>query len=154
MDGNQLKKYIIRPALESIEMWSQVAEALIAGTAAQESHLQYIHQFGAGPALGLFQMEPATHDDIWTNYLQYRQELAASIRKAISYNGGQPSAERMMWDFRYAAIMCRVHYRRVPKPLPDEHDIHGLAAYWKEFFNTPQGAGTVDEFVANYGKWL
>ena len=154
MNANQLREYIVRPALELIDAWSKTAENLVMGTAAQESNLKYVHQLGAGPAVGLFQMEPATHDDIWTNYLQYRQELAASIRKAISYNGGQPSAERMMWDFRYAAIMCRIHYRRVPKSLPDENDVHGLATYWKIHYNSENGAGTTDEFIQNYGKWL
>jgi len=154
LNADQLREYIVRPALELIDAWSVAAENLVVGTAAQESHLKYVHQLGAGPALGLFQMEPETHTDIWNNYLRYREYLAVSIRKAISYNGGEPSAERMIWDFRYAAIMCRIHYRRVSKPLPDEHDIHGLAAYWKEFYNTPDGAGTTEEFVANYGKWL
>ena len=158
MDADQLRKYIVRPALKAIDAWSPAAEGLVMGTAAQESHLKYVRQLGDGPALGLFQMEPATHDDIWNNYLHWRERRADKICQAIQYDNialiSPPSAERMMWDFRYAAIMCRVHYRRVPKPLPDEHDIHGLAAYWKEFYNTPAGAGTADEFVNNYGKWL
>lgn len=153
MNADQLREYIVRPALESIDAWSAAAENLVMGTAAQESHLKYVRQIGGGPAVGLFQMEPATHIDIWDNYLQYRDRLAEKILDSISAPG-IPKAERMMWDLRYAAIMCRVHYRRVPKPLPDKHEIHSLAEYWKEFYNTPEGAGTVYEFVQNYGKWL
>ena len=49
---------------------SQEAENLLMGTAAQESALgEYIRQLGNGPALGIFQMEPETFDDIVRNYL-------------------------------------------------------------------------------------
>ena len=117
MDAKQLRELIVRPALVEVGLHSDAAENLVMGTAAQESNLKYVHQLGDGPAVGLFQMEPATHDDIWDNYLQYRDPLADKIFEAIEYNDMvqkiPPSPERMTWDFRYAAIMCRVHYRRV-----------------------------------------
>ncbi len=122
------------------------------GTAAQESHLEYVKQLGDGPALGLFQMEPATHQDIWANFLEYRPAIVASIRNAIGYNGGVPSAQRMIWDLRYAAIMCRIHYLRVPEALPASDDIWAQAAYWKQHYNTELGAGTIEEFVDNYRR--
>lgn len=63
----QLRLYVIRPTLEKIELWSEAAENLLLGTTAQESHMgTYIKQVGKGPALGIYQMEPATHKDIWT----------------------------------------------------------------------------------------
>ena len=131
-------------------MYSEDAEALIMGTAAQESRLKYLRQLGNGPALGLFQMEPATHDDIWSNYLSYKPELIDIVIDSIETNK-PPKAERMVWDLRYSAIMCRLHYRRVPKPLPDKDDVWAQADYWKQYYNTPLGHGTKEEFVRNYG---
>lgn len=54
--------YVVRPVLRVMSAWSQPAEDLVMGTAAQESRLTYLRQLGGGPALGLWQMEPATHD--------------------------------------------------------------------------------------------
>ena len=41
--------------------------------------------------------------------------------------------------------MCRLHYRRVPKPLPGS--LLEQAKYWKQYYNTAKGKGTVDHFV-------
>ena len=76
IDAEQLRKDIVRPAIEKIGLWSQEAEDLLIGTAAQESHLgTYLRQLGDGPALGIFQMEPATHNDIHENFLRYKHDL-------------------------------------------------------------------------------
>ena len=149
MNASQLRYFVVQPALESIGPYSEEAEALLMGTAAQESRLKYVRQLGNGPALGLFQMEPATHDDIWKNYLSYKPELINIVLNSIEADR-QPKADRMIWDLRYAAIMCRLHYRRVPERLPDKHDIWAQAAYWKKYYNTPLGHGTEEEFVRNY----
>jgi len=150
MNPHQFREYVVKPALDSIEFHSLAAEALIMGTGAQESKLNYVKQLGTGPAMGLFQMEPATHEDIWANYLQHRPDLAASIRRAIEFNGGIPQPTRLMWDLRYATIMCRIHYLRVPEALPAADDIWQQAYYWKRYYNTERGAGTEQEFVDNY----
>ena len=149
MDASQLREYIVNPALEAIEHYSLAASNLLMGTAAQESRLKYVKQLGNGPALGLFQMEPATHDDIWDNYVAHRPDLRARIYQAVQIE--DHDAERLAWDFRYAAIMCRVHYLRVPAQLPPANDVWELGKYWKAHYNTPLGAGTVEEFVENYG---
>lgn len=155
LDAKQLREYVVRPALHEIGLHSDAAEALVMGTAAQESRLVWLHQLGGGPALGLFQMEPATFYDIWDNYLAYKQRLARDILDACGIDDaslfdGRPEPERLQWDLRLAAIMCRVHYRRVRAPLPHADDLLGLARYWKAYYNTEAGAGTVDEFLDNF----
>ena len=150
MDAAQLRRHIVRPSLELLEAWSPAAEALVMGTAAQESRLRYVHQLGDGPALGLWQMEPATYRDIWENYLAYRPALARRICIISDTGPGRPPASRLVWDLQLGAIMCRVHYRRRPEPLPDPADVWALAAYWKQHYNTPQGKGTEAEFVRHF----
>lgn len=137
--------------MQAIDLYSLAASNLVMGTAAQESHLEYVKQLGDGPALGLFQMEPATHDDIWRNFLDFRQDLSESICNSIDCPF-KPPAERMVWDMRYAAIMCRVHYVRVPEVLPDALNVNDMARYWKKYYNTEAGAGTEAEFVENYKR--
>ena len=145
-----MRDYVIRPTLKFLGLHSRSAEELLIGTAAVESEGgHYLHQVGGGPAVGAFQMEPATHDDIWGNYLDYRQSLADSIRMLDS----RTQAENMAGNLYYAVAMARVHYLRVPYLLPDQSDLRGLADYWKTHFNTVKGAGSVRDFIEAYKRY-
>lgn len=130
------------------------------GTIAQESHLgTYIKQLGKGPALGLVQMEPATHDDIWINFLAYKKPISAllwtlSLDNGMFTSSKIPDSAQLMGNMYYAIAMCRIHYFRKSDPLPAAGDIAGYAAYWKKHYNTTQGKGTEAEFIANYKKYV
>lgn len=155
MHAEQLRTQIIRPVLLDLGLASLAAENLILGTAAQESRMgHYLKQLGKGPALGIFQMEPATHNDIWQNYLAYHQDLAGRIWSYLPSAQRIPDPQYLVWNLKYAAAMCRVHYRRVKEPLPHATDIHALAEYWKRHYNTSAGRGTESEFVSNYLKYV
>lgn len=140
----------IAPTLRLIGSWSESAEALLLGTALVESGLQATRQHGGGPALGYFQMEPATHDDLW-RYLESRRPTLGATLRNIAGQSGQPPAETMINNAAYACAMARVHYMRIPEKIPPANDINGLAAYWKRYYNTPNGAGTVEKYKA---AWL
>jgi len=146
---------VVRPVLQRLALWSQVAENLLVGTALQESLLTYTRQIG-GPALGYFQCEPATHDDCWKNYLKYRATLAAKVRSFIQNDDKTkfPDAEIMVENPYYAAAMARIKYLRIPSPLPtDPDDIMALGNYWKQWYNTPLGKGQPQEFYDKYVKY-
>ncbi|MCG8004679.1 MAG: hypothetical protein JAY88_14665 [Candidatus Thiodiazotropha lotti] len=136
------------PVLRGIGVWSPSAEALMMGTAAVESQMgRYLHQVG-GPALGVMQMEPATHNDIIKNYLMHRQLLWRDVVQATGVDGVR--LRNLTTNLAYAVAMARLHYLRVPEPLPKHDDIVGLGSYWKEHYNTHLGKGTVDKFVDSY----
>jgi hypothetical protein len=138
INAKQLRELIIRPTLINMDMWSQSAENLLMGTAAQESKLgHYIAQV-RGPALGIYQCEPATHDDV-AKWAKGKGLLPPGV-----------NSERLVYDLKYATIMCRLHYYRKSEPLPDADDVEGLARYWKIWYNSVKGKGTVAEFVKNY----
>ena len=148
MTSMEFRESVIKPTLEKMGLWSESAESLILGTAIQESRLKYRKQIGGGPALGLFQMEPFTHDSIRKDYLDYRSELKEKVDQFTD----NPVAEELENNDEYACAMCRIHYLRVKESLPAAHDILGAANYWKSHYNTPKGAGTVSEFVENYER--
>lgn len=149
---------LINKTLTPLGLWSPAAEELLMATCAQESHLGVYRQQIHGPALGIFQMEPATHDDIWNNYLAYHTKLGT----AISNLGGvaqigvlrRPDAGVLVNNDPYAIAMCRVHYLRVPGVLPASDDLAGLWGYYKQWYNTPKGAATQLEFVSNYRRYV
>lgn len=144
LDLQQFKIHVVRPVIRSIGLYSPAAEKLLLCTALVESNMTYIKQIGKGPALGLFQMEPNTHDDIWVNFLRYKPELAKKV--AAHAIRGQGSSAQLMGNMEYATAMARVHYFRKREPLPHENDIEGMARYWKNHYNTYLGAGTIDGF--------
>lgn len=146
-----LRQYIIGPTLKNLNLWSLAAENLLLGTAAQESKLgSYLHQIN-GPALGLYQIEPNTHSDLWGNFLNFRPQLSALVRGLVpsSFNVND-SVSELIWNLSYATAIARLIYERIPAALPDADDIQGLGAYWKQYYNTSNGAGDVSEFVENY----
>src|SRR5215469_16757830 len=144
----------IRPALTAIGLWSAAAEELVLGTAIHESGgFKYRQQLGGGPALGYFQMEPATHDDIWTNYLAYHADLAEKVTSLLSSPDADKLAELRNND-RYGSAMARLRYARVSEALPAEGQLAEQAQYWKRYYNTPLGSGTVDEYILDWNSMV
>jgi len=143
----------IRPALTTLERGGLAAEQLVLGTGIQEGLLVLRRQLGNGPARGLFQMEPATHDDCWKNFLNFRDALADKVRATLD-PGQQPIASTLEANDRYAAAMCRIRYLRVTAPMPAPNDIPAMANYWKQHYNTPLGAGTPEEFLEKWPQYI
>jgi len=142
MNIDQFGKYIVEPTLKELGLYSLEAVQLLVATALTESGLQYVKQL-KGPALGLFQMEPETHDDIWGNYITYRNDLADKVSE-IDMNC---TANNMIWNLKYATVMARIHYLRVREPLPKMNDIDGMGRYWKKYYNTEEGKGEEEHFI-------
>jgi len=150
INAEQLRKYVVIPELKRLGLHSKAAENLVMGTAAQESKMgEYLKQLGDGPARGIFQMEQATEKDIWINYLAYKPKLRDKVL-AITATKTPYYQDEMLYNLRYAAAMCRIHYLRKRGSLPDHDDVEGLGSYWKDHYNTYLGRGTVEEFVRNY----
>ena len=153
--AEELRLRAVRPALQRLGMWSPVAEELCLGTAAHESG-GFLHrdQVGGGPALGLWQIEPATHDDLYINFLDYRLELRAKLISLKDAPDADPYDELHDNDL-YAAGVCRLIYKRHPAPMPNDlADIAALGAYYKLAFNTVLGKATVQQFLDDYRRYV
>jgi len=147
MNKSQLRELIIE-TLNEINLYSEDAVNLLMGTAAQESHLgEYIKQI-KGPALGIFQMEPNTFEDICKNYLKYKVELFDDILDCACI----VESDALVWNLKLSICFTRIHYLRVKEAMPNSID--GYAAYWKKYYNTYLGAGTIEEFVVNYKRFV
>lgn len=144
------RECVIQPTLGHLDMYSLAAENLLIGTAVQESGLRHLRQMGKGPALGLYQIEPATHEDIWDNFFKYRPSLENKLRDLLGDNVGVTSEHQLITNLVYATAIARLIYYRVSEPLPDADDVDALAVYWKEYYNTRLGKGTTPAFKLNY----
>jgi len=150
MDSEQLRDLIrdILYATNLIKYEDEREIELLMLTAAVESNLgQYIEQKGGGPARGIFQMEKNTEDDIWKNYLKYKEHLALSITEYMCNFDSE-----MKWNLAYQILMCRIHYLRIKEVIPTANDVVGLAKYYKRFYNTYLGKSSVDRAVEKYKR--
>lgn len=149
INKDQLLQYVIRPTLARLGLGSPSAENLLLGTCAQESRMgNFLHQVN-GPAKGIYQMEPATHDDLWENYLKFNPDICRNVLLI-----GKCDTDNLVTNLVYATAMARIQYLRAPEGLPAANDISGLARYWKKYYNTPEGAGTEEEFIHNYNIYV
>jgi len=150
--------------LKDLGMWSEAAENLVLGTAAQESHLgRWLIQTNRGArtarrAKGIFQIENRTHNSIWNHYLAYRPELASKVRGYASQHNFDKSPQarhrELIFNLYYSAAICRLKYWPKPYPLPNADDIYGLGMYWDKHYNCNPEHGTPENFLTNYNQFV
>lgn len=150
LDTKQFRLAIVRPTLQRIGLWNPAAENLVVGTCLHESHLKYVKQIG-GPALGFPQMEGATHLDLHRNFLVYNPDLRKKVLAlATLFSAEYPDPGEMVFNIAYAVAMCRVHYKRIKEGLPPSERADLLAQYWKSYYNTKLGKGTVEQALPHF----
>lgn len=156
------KDLIVTPTLVylssyNLKIKSDEAIDLLAGTAMAESDLIHTKQIG-GPALSLLQIEPSTHDDCFTNYLDFpsRKKLRALISTLIwgrdKYDNRLRNLEQ---NQLYACAIARVKYWRVKEAIPKyKGDIDAyamaLSQYHKKYYNSVLGKADAEK---NFDKF-
>lgn len=144
----------IRPVLARLSeadprLGSRAAEQLLLGTALAESGLAHLWQL-KGPALGFFQIEPATAEDVYVRYLlQKRTDLLGAVR---TFQYSTPYFDQLACNPCFGAALARIKFWMAKPPLPEAEDIDGLGAYWKAHYNTPAGKGTAAQWALNYRR--
>lgn len=154
LSPRHLLERVIRPTLKSLgdKYAGRSAERLVLGTAAVESGFYFLVQSRNGPALGLWQMEPATHSSLWEDLLSKRPDLRVRVQALVSAEAGgeMPDPQELIWNLRYAAAMCRIRYLWDPHKLPEPNDVEGFAETWKRAYNSRLGAGRTEDFVRSW----
>ncbi len=136
MNAKQFLEYCIIPVLVDLAkvlrkpgMDSKQAQALVLGTAMVESGIgsKALVQKGGGPALGIFQIEPDTWDDVINRYCH--------ANFPVIYNWYQDATvdRVLMLNLAAGITAARIKYWMSPDPLPDTSE--ELAQYWKDHYN-------------------
>jgi hypothetical protein len=151
LNVGQFRRLVVRPVLTHLALWSMGAENLLLGTAIQESGLRLLRQRSDGPARGIYQIDPATDDEVHAGFLAERPALTAKVAALLAPLPLR--AEQLACNLAYATAMARIIYLRCAEPLPAADDIAGLGRYWKQHFRAG-GAGSVPAFVLNYREFI
>ena len=120
---------------------------LLLATAITESNLKYRKQIN-GPALSYFQIEECVALDI-IKYAK-RKRLFSKILKISHINKitEKNIAYHLETNDIFSCAIARLIYKRVPKPVPDT--LVDCAEYWKKYYNTAKGKGTVEKYVKSW----
>ncbi len=143
-----LSSHVIKPTLEYLEAHSPAAEILLLGTAAQESGLNPFFQHDQG--IGIFQINPQQHRQVWDEYLAFRPELASKVRGLASQQQflKDPDAE-LRTNLAYSTAIAWIIYQRAETELPDADDVEGLSHYWQDYFCHQR-----DSYKLDFSRWL
>ena len=150
----------VRPALAALgDRWGgRSAEQLLMGTAAVESGLVKLRQYGFEPgskvgAIGFWQGEPGTFHDILK---RLNREQTAELHQSVVFLATvqEPDPDEMAWNLRFAAAMARMKYRDAKPALPEPWDIAGFEEYHKRFYNSALGATRPGEFTRAWNELI
>lgn len=133
-------KDLIERVLKDNDLYSSEATDLLLGTAAVESAFgTYLRQL-KGPALGVFQMEPATFNWLQGVFEDHYVYISTKFPSDMEY------------DLKLAILMARLRYRVDRQAIPKT--LMGQAEYWKRVYNTPLGAGTPEKYLKAWEKYV
>jgi len=143
---NEIKE-IVEYALYKIDAYSDDALTLVVRTGMAESGYRALKGYGEGnPAIGFFQIEPATMNDMIDNYIKYRSHYKKNL-VSLGMNFQKDTTMSVMSNIGVQAALCRIHYLRDKHSIPSWDDLEGQAKYWKRVYNTNLGRGTTEHFI-------
>ncbi len=152
--ASQFRELVVLPVLDRLahlrpEMQSPAAVELLMGTAAQESKLGvYLKQYPTGPARGVYQIEPATFNDLMISIKDRHPDV---LNAMLDYSSPAiPLGAQLAGNLYFATAIARVNYWRKPFHMPSNVDLPALAGIWKRWWNTPLGAGTEAQWIRSY----
>lgn len=149
-------RHLIKAVLDEMEdiyrsnYNSPEAVELLIMTAACESDMgEYIMQV-KGPAMGIFQMEPATHRDLFENWLCYKGLHKKVVERF--YNDKMTFEMNLIGNLPYQIAIARINYMRASGNIPK--DIEGMGRYYKRVWNTVLGKGSAEGAVKDYLRYV
>lgn len=159
MHPQQLLDFTVKPALKYMggNYDSLESRYLLMCTAAIESDCGYYIKQINGPALGPWQMEPETHDDIWENCDALRDDVFANRVRSVRVSPLKRTEHDLQVSPMYACAMARLKYAMDPKALPvytglPHLDMPAFYEVYKRVYNTAHGKSTFNKWCAAINK--
>ena len=143
-----LTQFVIKPTLESLDMYSQTAEKLLLGTAAQESGFNPLKT--SGDALGIYQITPDRHRNVWDQYLAFRPNLASKVRGLASQHQFLKAPDlELRTNMAYSTAIAWAIYLQSDVQFPEADDAEGLSLLWQQNFSHAK-TGHIETFA----RWI
>ena len=127
---------------------NHAVKCLLLETAMQETHCGEYRDptpYAAGMGVGQCDQVPF-YDVVARTPSKYKELISAEF----GINLDDARWRELELSPVLAFIIMRLHYRLIPEAVPDT--VEGRAAYWKKYYNTELGKGTVEEYIENAGR--
>jgi hypothetical protein len=146
---------LITDTLLDIGLHSEDAVQLLLLTVAVESDFGSARrQRGGGPGLGVYQIEPTTHNWLVGSYLTSLHKKLPNLKESVSKYTTAWQAQEVTDNDRYATCVARLKYLSIPHPLPRAGDVKGMAYYWKHWYNASPRGTPVEEAIRKYARYV
>lgn len=150
--GNEeFREYVIRPTLKALDAWSESAENLLLATALQESEYP---STARQRSMGVYRINPVTHQNVWDKYLVHRPEMASRVRGLASQREFlEDPHKELTTNLSYATAIAWMIYERAEKPLPEKDDYRAMAKFWKRYYHNGKAVDQ-QSFIDTYQQQL
>jgi len=119
------------------------AKKLLLETAAAETGMGEAVDKSWWVGIGLMQFDKIGFDDVKQRTSElYKEKVLACFGVDID----RVEHTDLRWSPLLSVIFARLKYRLVPSAIPSTLD--GRAAYWKKWYNSELGAGTVEHYIS------
>jgi len=144
-------KYLIKYALRELNLDSVEARSLVYRTGMAESGYRHLAQIGmniGSGAVGFFQNEPNSIKDTWENFAMGKRYATVLLSHGFDPDDHINS---VLGSITLQIMFARLQYRRNKEPLPDIEDYIAQGKYYKKYYNTDKGKGSVEKFLKENG---
>ncbi|NIB43278.1 hypothetical protein HBA55_26965 [Pseudomaricurvus alkylphenolicus] len=133
--AKELRQFVIQPTLLHLGDDRPCVENLLMGTAAQASGLGFHLTSDNNEGLGIYQIQPQTHIQLWDQYLINDPDLASRIRGLASQHEflAHPHAE-LATNLSYATALAWLKYQQAGAVIPDGAGLATLAEIWHRYW--------------------
>lgn len=119
------------------------AEKLLWETAGAETARGDTPDLTLHSGYGIMQFDNAGFEEVKR---RTRQSVKEKIKQAFGIDIDRVTIQELQHSPLLSVIFARLYYMLIPKPIPD--NIVGRAEYWKKYYNTYAGSGTVEHYLS------
>lgn len=161
INAHCLKEQVIEPTLKYLNDLNDSTVDLLLGTAAVETSLSPL---GSMPykecgtetnGIGLFNITPQNHTEVWDKYLAFDPDLASRIRGLASQRSflTNPHTE-LSTNLAYATAIAWCIYQRSSVSLKNKESIKDLSLYWNAHFRQKDSKYNNSDFCSRFDKLI
>ena len=129
-----------------------VAKLLISETCASETRLCGFRDQHFEDGKGPFQFDSVGFEDVKKRFAARKPETVEQLRVETGILWGRVTFEMLEYAPLLGAVLCRAKYYLVPEAIPLDRE--GRAKYWKKWYNSELGKGTVEHYMDCSARFL
>lgn len=120
---------------------NNTANLLLYETAKAETGLGSIEDKTIGAGIGICQFDKFPFDDLKKRSLTYKDKILKDLGVDISL----VEWEHLRYNSFLSLLFCRLQYKPFNEEIPI--DLKDRAKYWKKYYNTESGKGTIEHYI-------